>query len=66
MVSVTSLSCDGAWDCCSISLKSESGRLMAVPINCRDISSLPGVVVIVISFFKIIFWTFLPSLDSGL
>lgn len=33
---VTPLS--GAWDCCSISLKSESGRLMGVPINCSDIS----------------------------
>lgn len=46
---VTSLISDGAWDCCSISLKSESGRLMGVPINCRDISFLPGRVVLEIS-----------------
>lgn len=41
---VISLRSDGAWDCCSISLKSESGRLMAVPINHSDIYFLPHVV----------------------
>lgn len=46
---VTPLSCDSAWDCCSISPKSESARLVTVPINYCDISFLPGVVVIVIS-----------------
>lgn len=38
---VTSLSSDEAWDCCSLSLKSESGRLVAVPINCNDIYFSP-------------------------
>lgn len=43
---VTPLGSDGAsWDCCRISLKSKSGSLMGVPINCGDISLLPGVVV---------------------